>query len=103
MNQQRTFFDDEHDLDLQTKKLARRTDPQTSRDAAAELKINALQADALDAVRRHPGSTARELAAIEGWDVWKRISELADAGMIRETGVRKCTISGRKARTWQVK
>ena len=100
---QRTFFDDEFDQDLQAKRLARRTDPRTSHQAARSIKVNQLQQKALELIRVHPMMTGRELSGIAGWDAWKRLSELADAGLIQCAGERRCSVSGRNARIWRAK
>lgn len=97
---QKTLFDSELEYDIEVKKHARTTDPATSHAAAASLPLSRLQRLALDAVRRHPNHTARELSQLEGWDVWKRMKELFDAGKIASPGVRKCRITNRAARVW---
>lgn len=88
--------------------LARRTDPQTSHEAArrAEGRLSLYQWEALQACRAHPGMTATEMAKARGWDdprvINRRLGELALAGLVRATGSRPCDVTGRTAMTWEV-
>ena len=106
MDRQRTFFDDEHEHDQHAKRLARTTDPETSKQAARELvasgQLGDQQRQTLKLIELFPGSTARELK-LRGaviWDPHKRIFELKKLGLIRDGGARKCTITGKSALTW---
>lgn len=87
------------------KHLSGRTDPQTSRDAAAAIlpSIGRHQRWVLDLVRVYPGRTCPELAAQAGYDmaadehidietcrqrIGRRLNELEKAGLIFRNGVR---------------
>lgn len=89
--------------------LARATDPQTSKRAAREIesKLGDLAAKML-AVFQHREATAKEAARTcvgrYGGDeesYRKRSGELKRAGLIRLTGERHCTISGKLAQTFR--
>ena len=86
--------------------LARRTDPETSRQAADEIAgaVAALQWWAVVCVRMSPGKTQRELGAIYCPDdlrkIGRRLGEAAKKGLLRRGPVRKCSITGRNAETW---
>lgn len=74
--------------------LFRRTDPATSKAAAAAIvpKLGELQWAVLEAVRLFPGRTRNELAKIHGWhpsEVSKRLPEMERQGLVtRGPGVR---------------
>jgi hypothetical protein len=54
-------------------------------------------------VRRLQPVTAREIEHhSERRGLWKRLSELADLGVIAPTGTRKCRVSGMKAQEWVI-
>lgn len=85
---------------------ARRTDPQTSHQAAERIKssgkLRAQQQTVLDAVKRFPGSTAVELASRAGLDrymVSRRLPELAPI-WVRRHAPRVCTVKGTAQITW---
>lgn len=87
--------------------LSRRTDPETSRIAAARLVASGAlgrQAQAvLDAVTRWPGSTAVELAGhaeIDRHAVSRRLPELQRRGQVRRGQPRDCRVNGRPQSTW---
>ena len=86
---------------------ARRTDPQTSHDAARHIVASGAQAlqqnQALDAVDRNPGLTSNELARATGLDRYmlaRRLPELCDSDRVVRGDARKCGVSGRSAATW---
>jgi hypothetical protein len=86
---------------------ARSTDALSSHEAAAKVSANGVAASnrdaALAAVRAHPGSTARELAALIGMDrveMGRRLPELATLGLIRRGPMRECTVNTHKMLTW---
>lgn len=96
--------------------VARTSDPPTS--AAAEDHVNATgvraqQAQAvLEWVRCRPGLTSRELAFASCYDgpghemdryvFARRLPDLETLGRVRKAAARTCTISGRRAVTWEV-
>jgi len=86
---------------------ARRTDPQTSHDAARHIVASggqaAQHAQTQDAVRCHPGLTSAELARDTGFDRYmlaRRLPELCDDDRVVRGDARKCAVSGRSAATW---
>ena len=86
--------------------LARPTDPGTSHLAAQDARLAQLRLDhfqkILDAVARHPGLTAQELAAVcplTNEQIHRRIAEMEDAGLIRRPAAKICTVTERKALT----
>ncbi len=57
---------------------------------------------ALDLIRKHGPTTGNEPSSQAGLPgLWKRCSELARVGLIREVGERSCKITGRKATLWE--
>jgi predicted transcriptional regulator len=85
--------------------LARRTDPATSKAAAAAIvpKLGELQRAVLEAVRLYPGRTRNELARIHDWhpsEVSKRLPELERQGLVTRGPERVCTATGRACATW---
>lgn len=83
---------------------ARRSDPQTSRQAAERIKpkLRAQQETVLAAIRRWPGSTAVELANAAGLDryvVSRRLPELVPE-YVRRGKPRACTVAGTPQTTW---
>ena len=87
---------------------ARRTDPQTSHDAAASMRepSKGLRAELLAAYRSRPaGLTMDEAAAIAGIPTWgasKRISELRAAGLIVDSGEVRAGASGRMQTVYRI-
>jgi len=98
--------------------LFRRTDPETSQQAAAQFasNLNAKQAEFVAAARALRQATAAEVAAYavpleigqttaglcKRETVRKRASELVKLGWIRVVGVRKCDITGNAASVYEV-
>lgn len=95
--------------------IARRTDPVTSKTAAAGYSKTERPNDCqvmLQLIRDYPGLTAGEYGQLlleRGFKPMKairmptkRISDLMHAGSIRAGDARKCEISGRNARTYYV-
>lgn len=86
--------------------LARRGDPETSKQAGREIipAINALRAWAAECVRVAPGKTQRELGAEFCPDdprrIGRRLNECEEIGLVRRGPARKCSISGKRAATW---
>ena len=87
--------------------LARRNDPETSRQAASKIACCSAQlaAAAAELVRKHPGRTGAELDRLAGCEVKRTISKrLADAAdkfsLVRRGPKRQCTIGGNDALTW---
>jgi DNA-binding CsgD family transcriptional regulator len=85
---------------------ARRSDPETSHQAAAAIKatgaLTKQQHQVLDAVRQWPGKTAVELARLAGIDryaVSRRLPELSGVH-VRRGPPRACTVNGRAQTVW---
>lgn len=107
MDMQRDLFNwqEQHQRDLEAKHLARRTDPDTSKlvasDIAREGTVGRLHQLVIDTVAKHPNKTAREISDIAGVDnLHKRVAELVRRQLLRVTGYRQCTVSGRMAQTY---
>jgi hypothetical protein len=88
--------------------LARRNDPETSRQAARKIASCSAQlaAAAAELVRKHPGRTGAELDRLAGCEVKRTISKrLADAadkfGLVRRGPKRQCSVGGNEALTWE--
>lgn len=86
---------------------ARNTDPATSAAAARGVERSggaALHRDrCLNAVKRHPGATAAEIADITGLERHtpsRRLPELRAGGFVVNGGRRKCKVMGRDSLTW---
>jgi predicted ArsR family transcriptional regulator len=95
-----------HQLDLlEAVPLARRTDPETSHQAAASAKELAVRHHGLilDCLKRHgPASKDRiaALTSLTGTQVARRTVELQRSGLIRDTGDKARSTSGRAERVW---
>lgn len=85
----------------------RRTDPTTSHDAEIRATRSGLRAGhqraVLDAVRKYPNCTSRELAQRAGLDryaVARRLPELVTAGYVDRGSKRACSVACTPAVTW---
>lgn len=88
------------------KRLARRCDPSTSKEAARRAGAFAPshRAQVLGALRRFGSAGAEQLAAatrLEAYSVRKRLPELAAAGLAAPTDRTRLTVSGRAERVWR--
>ena len=92
--------------DLEDLPLFRRTDPATSRIAAAEAKSfrRGHHLVILGALRTAPGgaSAIGERCGLLAHQVGKRLNELAKTGQIVETGRMVASASGGREREWRV-
>ena len=92
--------------ELSAKKLARRTDPETSKEAAERIKphLGELHRWAQSCVQEAPGLTQRELGAkfcaTDPRRIGRRLNECELLGLVKRGVARKCSISGRMADTW---
>lgn len=99
----RGLFDQEPDaLD---RLLARRKDPETSKQAARHVSktLGARMEAALALLKSMPGKTACEIehaALVSDGRYRKRLNDLRLRGLARKGRTRKCTITGRNAATW---
>ena len=89
---------------------ARRSDPETSKEAARAVTRSGVAAAQQQAVYeitvKFPSRTSAEIGALMGEDMRnryvaaRRLPELRDAGRVFNDTSRKCTQTGRKAMTW---
>jgi hypothetical protein len=93
-------------LDLDPGGAARRSDPDTSKDAAAETRAQRLERIVLDALRKsEDGLTSEECAAVTQLSlvtVSPRMRPLVRKGKIYESKDRRLNPSGKKAIVWKV-
>lgn len=89
---------------------ARKSDPETSHLAAAEVENNgtasAHRSIIVDYLKQHPGKTNAEIAEGSGLDyarVHKRMSELEREGQIIRGAQRKCSVHQRLMIAWYPK
>lgn len=93
-------------FDTEPIRLARTTDPETSKLAAVEAAESAaeLQQWAADCVAESPGCTQRELGmrycSTDPRKIGRRLNECDRRGMVRRGPKRACKVSGRQAETW---
>jgi len=83
---------------------ARRTDPATSHEAAKTAPVSEHQRLIMDALVKGPAGASGIAArcGLSGHQVNKRLTELAKAGRIVETGRLVTSASGRGEREWRV-
>lgn len=82
----------------------RRTDPPTSREAAASVNVGALEARVLDALRELGPSTIDGVTAHLGIDkvsVSPRFRPLVEKGFVRDTGRKALSRAGRPSILWE--
>lgn len=86
---------------------ARRSDPETSKEAATALILSGSRQrhwyKTLRGVRDHPNCTFQEISERAGLDehiVSRRLSEIERHGWIQRLKPRRCAVSGRRAATW---
>lgn len=82
---------------------SRRSDPATSKAAAASVDVTALEKRVLEALAVRP-MTSHELAAylcLELVTVSPRLRPLADKQLVADSDMRRLTPSGRKAIVWR--
>jgi hypothetical protein len=101
---QATLFDDAPDPKKETAR-ARRSDPDTSRAAAARTPVAALEDRVLRALRvSKEGMTTHELAwllKLELVSVSPRMRPLAQKNLVRDTGERRASDNGRSSIVWK--
>lgn len=87
-------------------RLARRSDPVSSHEAAAEHVASgshdSQKADVLRTLRAHPRSTSAELSAygIDRFTVARRLPDLEKEGFVRRDGLRDCRVTKRRSVVW---
>jgi len=84
----------------------RDTSVNTYREIIGERTVAKTQRQVLRLIAERPGFTDREIAEMLGYkdpnNVRPRRKELLDAGLILESGKRRCGKSGRVAYTWKI-
>ena len=87
---------------------ARRTDPATSHQAAAQVEARGTAASqrviCLLRVQTGPGQTAAEIAEWSGLERHvpsRRLPELRAMGLVRNDDTRLCRITGNRSMTWE--
>lgn len=88
--------------------IARASDPRTSHLSAREVTESGTRERQLDRclelVKRYPLSTSAELAKfgkIDRYIAGRRLPELMEGKLVMQRAARYCTVSGRKAVTWE--
>lgn len=95
-------------FDVEPHGAARRSDPQTSRDAAASMTgahLSRQQGQILELVREWGDITAAEIARATGHTIQqsvaaRRLTDLRDLGLIEDTGVTRPGNTGRMCTVW---
>lgn len=89
--------------------IAAANDPVTSHVAADKLnesgKRESLARQIYKAIRKWPHRTNGELSRLTGIEYYrleKRVSDLKNAGWVKESGQRKCTVRGTLCCTWEI-
>lgn len=101
-----TFGDDRDEDDDDARKRARRTDPDTSKQAARAISphVGPLQLFALGCIVKWPYRTGCELSTLAGHGdyrkIGRRLTELERRGLIFVAGERTCQVTGARARAW---
>ncbi len=101
MSQTAFFGKDDDGFPVDPKTLARKSDPETSRESAETLvqsgELGRQMSRTLLVLRGNPGSTARELG---GEGIRKRLNDLRKASRARTGERRVCRVSGQRCQTW---
>lgn len=90
------------------RRISRKGNPETSKLGAedAAVRLNGLQAKALEAVKEWPGMTATELSRLRGYGdprvFNRRLVELERKGKVVRLQARACRYTGRMAATWRL-
>lgn len=85
--------------------LARRADPDTSKDAAANVNVTSLEAAVYGCLKAHGPRTSFEIADILRLSlvtVSPRLRPLADKCLVRDSGVRRIGQSGKRQIVWEI-
>ena len=84
---------------------ARRSDPETSKDAAKSVNTTALEAAVYGCLKAHGPRTSFEIADILRLSlvtVSPRLAPLRDKGLIKDSGIRRIGQSGRSRIVWEI-
>ena len=83
--------------------MSRRNKVAVSVEALGTVNLPRSRADAYEAVRAHPGCTARELERITGTRlIQRRLTELEEAGLLLTGEPRTCCVTSRRAHVYRV-
>jgi predicted ArsR family transcriptional regulator len=92
-------------LDMLEWAKARRTDPDTSKQAAGKVNTTALEAAVFGALKAHGPQTINEVADVLRLSlvtVSPRFAPLRDKGLIKDSGVRRLGEAGRSRIVWEI-
>lgn len=95
----------QHELSLPP--ASRSTDPTSSREAERSVNGGARQRQThrlAELVRSHPDLTGNELSrsgVLTERQISRRLNDARTNGLIDVSGERRCSVTGRKARTWR--
>ena len=108
MNSQLSLFE-KYREPLTTEARARRTDDDTSHEAAERMNVSGKTGKhcriVLEALEQHPLTTAAELGELCGLghiETQRRLSDLFNAGLVQKEMARKCAVNGTRMRTWRI-
>lgn len=93
-------------IDFSAATHARRTDPETSKQAAARVRefASGQCAENLALLRKYGPMSPEQIAAhmnIDAYSVRKRTADLEKSGKARPNGMTVPTVSGRRQRVWE--
>jgi len=93
-------------IDFEPRTLARRHDPETSKEAAAKVRefASGQCVDILELLRKYGPMSAEQIAArlcIDKVAVCRRLPDLEKASLARPNGMTVPTVSGRRQRVWE--
>ena len=93
-------------IDFNALTHARRTDPETSREAASRVRefASGQCAEILHLLKKYGPMSPEQIAAhmaIDAYSVRKRTADLEKAGKARPNGMTCSTVSGRRQRIWE--
>lgn len=99
-------MEDRETIPFEPYKLARQTDVDTSHDAAESIKTSReTQHQAILAAMKLANAplTAEKIGEVLGYPVWRRMTELEQAGLIVRTNIKWKNRSGRQAYCYEIR
>lgn len=86
---------------------ARRSDPVTSKAAAASVEVARMEGKVLEVLRQYPaGLTTEQITGYTGEplvSISPRLRPLTEKGLVEDSGERRRNMSGRRAIIWKVR